>query len=163
MLQGALFTITADSLYTGQGLSLGVVGEVPKIREEHVKFTSISFDELEDYTKLSAEYDAVFIMKEHLSEAAQGKYAKVYKNAGIPFFFIESKKLHMSFVVEELTYEDSLGTQTDLYAIGYLASDKGDRSWGYGLDKNKVNKPNIQNAYSWVFTTIDSIKNGMYK
>jgi hypothetical protein len=53
-------------LYSGKNLSIGVVGETPKIREEHVKFTRISFDELEDYDELSADYDAVVIMKEHL-------------------------------------------------------------------------------------------------
>jgi hypothetical protein len=82
-------TVTINSvntpLYYGKGLSIGVVGEVPKVREEHVRFTSLSFDELEEYDKLSSEYDAVFIMKEHVVEAAENKYAKVYKNAGIPF------------------------------------------------------------------------------
>lgn len=160
-------TTTADTvdtpLYSGQSLSLAVIGEVPKVREEHIKFINISFDELEDYTKLSSVYDAVFIMKEHLSEAAQGKYAKVYKNAGIPFFYIESTKSFMPFVAEELSYDDISDTGSGMYATGYLASDKGDRSWGYGLYNNIVNAPNIKSAYSRMFTTIDSVKNGMYK
>jgi hypothetical protein len=34
---------TVDTpLYSGKSLFIGVVGEVPKIREEHVHFTSIS-------------------------------------------------------------------------------------------------------------------------
>lgn len=127
-----------------------------------MRFTSISFDELEDYTKLSSNYDAVIIMKEHLEEAAEGKYAKVYRNADIPFFFIESTKSHIPFVVEELSYEDVSDINNGMYATGYLPSDKGDRTWGYGLYNDKVNESNIKNAYSWIFTTIESIENGTY-
>lgn len=159
-------TITASTIntpeYIGKSLSLGVVGEAPKIREEHVSFTRISFEELEDYTELSSNYDAVIIMKDHLEEAAEGKYAKVYKNADIPFFFMESTKSYMPFVLEEVSYDHpSLKNyNSDMYATGYLHLEQGDRVWGYGIPK--VNEPNIKDAYSRIFTTIEYIGNGIY-
>lgn len=159
-------TTTADTidtpLYSGKSLSVGVVGEAPKVREEHVSFTNISFDELEEYPKLSSKFDAVFIMKEYLQEAAESQYAKVYKNAGIPFFFIGSKKSYMPFVLEELSYADVPDINNGMYATGYLPLDKGDRTWGYGLYNDKVNEPNIKDVYSRIFTTIESIENGIY-
>ncbi|MEK4187353.1 hypothetical protein [Paenibacillus sp. FSL L8-0494] len=157
-------TVTANTvvtpLYHGKSLSVGVVGEAPKVREEHVSFTSISFEELEEYAKLSADYDAVFIMKEHLSEAAENKYAKVYKKAGIPFYFIGSTKSFMPFVTEKLSYEDISDTHSGMYITGYLQTGETYKTWGYGLYKDIVNEPNIKDAYSRVFTTIASIENG---
>lgn len=161
---GCTFTVSTNDTpeYIGKALSLGVVGEAPKIREEHVSFTRISFEELEDFTKLSSNYDAVIIIKEHLEEAAEGKYAKVYKNANIPFFFMESTKSYMPFILEEVSYDHpSLKNyNSDMYATGYLHLEKEDRFWGYGL--SKVNEPNIKGAYSRIFTTIEYIGNGIY-
>gem|GEM_PF-3378229 len=36
-----------------ESLSVGVVGEAPKVREEHGSFTSISFEELEEHAKVN--------------------------------------------------------------------------------------------------------------
>ncbi len=73
--------------YDGRGLSIGSIGESPEIREKQVTFTKIGFKDLEqeDY---DSKYAAIFITKDNLSEAAQQKYAQIYKNSGIPFFFI---------------------------------------------------------------------------
>ncbi|WP_339316083.1 hypothetical protein [Paenibacillus sp. FSL R10-2734] len=157
---------TVDTpLYSGKSLSLGVVGEIPKIREEHVHFTNISFDELEDYSTLSSKYDAVVIMKEHLQEADDNKYIKVYTNAGVPFFFIEATKSFMPFVLEDVSFEHSSLTNFnyDMYVTGYFQTGEAYKSWGYGLYNDKVNEPNIKDVYSRIFTTIESIENGTYK
>lgn len=157
---------TVDTpLYSGKSLFIGVVGEVPKIREEHVHFTSISFDELADYTKLSSQYDAVVITKEHLKEADDNKFVKVYTNADVPFFFIGATKSFMPFVLEDVSYEHSSLTNfnNDMYVTGYFHNGEKFRSWEYGLYNGKENKPNIKNVYSGIFTTIESIKNGTYE
>ncbi|WP_313640788.1 hypothetical protein [Paenibacillus sp.] len=156
---------TVDTpLYSGKSLFIGVVGEVPKIREEHVHFTSISFNELADYTKLSSQYDAVFIMKEHLQEADDNKYTKVYTNAGVPFFFIGAAKSFMPFVLEDVSYEHSSlkNFNNDMYVTGYLQTGETYKYWEYGLYNGKVNEPNIKDVYSRMFTTIESIENGTY-
>lgn len=164
LVTSCTFTVkTVDTpLYSGKRLSIGVVGEAPNIRENHVSFTNISFNELEKYSKLSAKFNAVFIMSKHLSKAAQSKYAKVYKNSGIPFFFIGSTKSYVPFIYEELSYEDVPDSSNDMYASGFLRLDNENRNWGYGLYNDKVNDPNIKDAYSRIFTTIESIENGIY-
>ncbi|CAH1057017.1 hypothetical protein [Paenibacillus pseudetheri] len=157
---------TVDTpLYSGKSLSVGVVGETPEIREDHIHFTSISFEELEDYSKLSSNYDAVVIMKEHLQEADDNKYVKVYTHAGVPFFFIESTKSYMPFVLEDVSYEHSSLTNfnNDMYAIGYLQTGESSKNWGYGLYNDIVNDPNVNDAYSCMFTTIESIEDGTSK
>ncbi|WP_449600540.1 hypothetical protein [Paenibacillus sp. Marseille-Q9583] len=157
---------TVDTpLYSGKSLFIGVVGEVPKIREEHVHFTSISFEALEDYSKLSSQYDAVVITKEHLKEADDNKYVKVYTNAGIPFFFIGATKSFMPFVLEDVSYDHYSLTNfnNDMYVTGYLQTGETYRTWGYGLYNDKVNEPNIKDVYSRMFTTIESINNGTYE
>ncbi|MEK5644020.1 MULTISPECIES: hypothetical protein [Paenibacillus] len=73
-------------LYQGRSLKIGVIGEVPTVRESNVTFKQITFDDLEKGGSFLSSYDAVFIMKEELPTAASPQYAKIYKLAGIPFF-----------------------------------------------------------------------------
>jgi len=63
--------------------------------------------------------DAVFITKEKLREAAEPQYAKVYKTAGVPFFFIESLKSYIPFTYEELSYDEVPDSLSNMYATGY--------------------------------------------
>ncbi|CAH1212116.1 hypothetical protein PAECIP111892_03698 [Paenibacillus auburnensis] len=140
--------------YTGKALHLAVIGEAPTVREEQVRFSAITFEDLLDSQSLKADYDAVFIMKEHLSEAAEDRYAEVYRTAGIPFFFIESKKSYIPFILEDVDYEDIKDTNDGIYATGYFNSEGKWEFWGTGLYNDKVNSRNIQSAYSLVFETI---------
>ncbi|MCD5322205.1 MULTISPECIES: hypothetical protein [Pontibacillus] len=75
--------------YSGKALKIAVVGASPEVREENVRFNELSFKKLreEDLTL----YDAVFVMKENLSEASQSQYVDVYKRHEIPFFFISAR------------------------------------------------------------------------
>jgi len=146
-------------LYTGKPLVIGIIGDNPEVREDNVEFRNITFKQLEENNNLSSEVDAVIIMKEHLVEAAEGKYAKVYKNPSMPYFFIESTKSIVPFVVEELSYDQVTETGNLDYASGYLQKKDGSsQHWGYGLYNDKVNETNIKDAYSRIFTTIASIE-----
>lgn len=142
--------------YVGKNLVIGVIGDFPNIREENVAFTKITLNQLEDQN-LSPVFDAILIMKEHLSEAADPKYAKAYKNAGIPFFFMESKKSYHPFINEELSYDDVPDLSSDNYATGYFRSGKEFQFWGYGLYNDKINRLNIEDVYTRIFTTVESI------
>jgi hypothetical protein len=142
-------------LYTGRNLIVGVIGEPPKIREKNVSYKTLTFGELKDFST-HLDFDAVFITEEHLSEASNQEYAKVYKTAGIPFFFIESKKSYLPFVSEELSYEEVPDLKSGMYATGYFQYGDKSQSWGYGLYNDKVNNKNIEDVYSRIFNTIES-------
>ena len=159
MLVGCNSDTVDTPLYNGKSLVIGVIGVAPKVREDHVKFTTISFDELEEDKELSSEFDAIFITKEHLTEAAESKYAEVYINAGIPFFFIESKKSYVPFIDKEISYEGFPDVNSGEYAVSYYQSGEKGQVWGYGLYNDKVNESNIKDAYSRMFSTIESINN----
>lgn len=143
--------------YEGKSLVIGVIGDAPNIREKNVDFKKITFRQLEDQN-LSPDFDAIFIMKEHLAEAANQKYAKKYINAGIPFFFMESKKSYLPFINEELSYDDVPDLKSGMYATGYFQSSKEYQYWGYGLYNDKANEHNIEDVYTRIFTTIESLE-----
>ena len=77
-------------LYEGRDLTIGVVGKIPDVRERNIVFKSIDLNDIRK-GNLSSKYDAIFIMKEHLIEAARAPYAKIYKNSGIPFSLLNRK------------------------------------------------------------------------
>jgi hypothetical protein len=159
MLAGCRSDTVDTPLYDGKNLVIGVIGNSPKVREVNVKFKNINFNKLEEGKNLSSEFDAIFIMKEHLSEAANSKYAAVYKNSGIPFFFIESTKSYIPFVNEQISYDNSPNIDAQTYATGYFQSGEGKyQYWGYGLYNDMVNGNNIKGVYTRLFTTIESVK-----
>ncbi|MGF7048205.1 hypothetical protein J2T13_002712 [Paenibacillus sp. DS2015] len=153
ILTGCTSDTVDTTLYQGMSLDIGVIGGAPKVREDNIKFINITFEEIENRNLLD-DFDAVFITRENLSEASDSKYAKIYKNAGIPFFFIESKKSYVPFLDEALSYEDSPDSKSSDYATGYFQLGEEGQSWGYGLYNNKINESNIKDVYSRIFTTI---------
>ncbi|CAH0344820.1 hypothetical protein [Bacillus sp. CECT 9360] len=158
ILTGCSSEETDSPIYSGKNLDIGVVGKNPNVREDNVKFKSITLDELETNTeKISTEFDAVFIMKEHLSQAAESKYANVYKILSIPTFFIESSKGYLPFVYEDITYENAPEINSQTYASGYLHDGEIYKSWDYGLYNDTFNETNIKDVYTRIFTTIDTV------
>ncbi|RED51097.1 hypothetical protein [Cohnella lupini] len=143
--------------YEGKTLVIGVIGDAPTTREKNVNFKKTTFSQLEDQN-LYPNFDAIFIMKEHLTEAANQKYAKEYINAGIPIFFMESKKSYLPFINEELSYDEVPDLSSDNYAIGYFQSGNEHQHWGYGLYNDKENEHNIEDVYTRIFTTIESLE-----
>ena len=63
-----------------------MVGKSPEVTEEQVRYIEISFVELTS-EKLKS-YNAVLIMRNNFFEAAESKYADIYLNSTITFFFI---------------------------------------------------------------------------
>lgn len=145
--------------YSGRNLEIGVVGKKPEVRENNINFTSIEMRELKEQNTLK-KFDAIFIMKEHLIEAANDEYVESYQSGIIPFFFIESEKSYLPFVVHSSSYEGTPDSQTGDYATGYYNSpNNGEmKYWGYGLYDHIKNEDNIKDAYSRIFKTIDEIK-----
>jgi hypothetical protein len=155
MLTGCNSDTVYTPLYNGKHLIIGIIGNFPKVREENVKFKHINFDKIEDSKNLSSEFDAIFIMKKYHSEAANIKYIDVYKNSGIPFFFIDSKKDYIVIINGQLSYKDAPDNNDQSYATGIKDEN---HFCEYGLYNDKVNENNIKNVYTQIFTTINSGK-----
>lgn len=150
--------IKNSPLYKGKNLTIGVVGKAPEIREKNIVFKKLELKDL-GQKNLSLQYNAVFIMREHLSEAAKAPYTKIYRNSGIPFFFIDSKKLYLAFTEEKLDYKQTVDSPGKEYAWGFYQSKTEGKYWGYGLYNDTVNQANIKDVFSRIFMTIESIDN----
>lgn len=72
--------------YTGEPLTIGVIGEAPKVREKNVEFVSLTLNDLAEETFNNL--DAVFITKKYLPEAASSHYAEVHLQSPAPIVFI---------------------------------------------------------------------------
>lgn len=141
--------------YEGHPLNIAVIGEAPDIQEDKVKFSSLPLDVLNG-EKLS-EYDAVFIMENHLVEASEDQYADVYLNTAIPFFFIGTDH-YVPFVEKDLIYNRASDwLPGSSYAAGVLSSQEDDSlySWEYGLYNDEITDENMEDMYSRIFMTID--------
>lgn len=143
------------NIYKGRDLKIAVIGAIPEIREENINFKKITFRDLQNNTEnLSAEVDAIFIMKEFLNEADDDQYVLAYRTLNIPTFFMQSTKAHVPFVNEGIRYDDVIDVQPAGYATGFLnlGTDQ-DYTWRYELD----NKESIQDIYSRIFATVESV------
>lgn len=139
--------------YDGMALSIAIIGEAPQVREKQVKFVKIQFSDLEKES-FDSRYDAIFITKDNLSEAAQKKYASVYKKSKIPFFFIQTEKSYVPFIQEDLSYEKAPIVTDQTYATGILCNGNNLKHWGYGLYNDIENQDNVKDVYSRIFETI---------
>ena len=148
-------------VYTGKALSIGVIGEPPEVKEEQVQFHRISFDDLMD--KNLDSYDAIFIMKEKLSQAGENQYSEIYLTSAKPFFFIAAKS-HIPFTEVDIDFDDSSWENwnwspedSSVYASGMMSNPEKDlfKSWGYGLYNDTKTEENITDVYSRIFMTIE--------
>lgn len=159
---GCKSDVIDSSIYNGNNLIIGIIGETPVVREENIKFKDITFEYLEETKNLSSEINAVFIMKENLEEASKSKYVEIYKNSGIPFFFIECEKSHIPFTSADLLYGEVDNLSEDIYAIGILMDGEKVQYWGFGLYNDRKNEQNIKDVYTRIFNTIESIRSKKY-
>ncbi|SDX06405.1 hypothetical protein [Paenibacillus sp. CF384] len=145
-------------LYEGKPLRIAVVGVPPKVKEEQVSFIKISFDEMiSDNLK---DYDAVFVMKENLLEAAESQYADFYLSSIIPVFFISTKS-HVPFTEKDIEFEESWGwAPGNSYAVGVLSLQKNHtfKHWEFGLYNDEKTDAHIEDLYSRIFKTIEENK-----
>ena len=142
--------------YAGEELRIGIIGNIPEIRESQVEFEEIDFEFLKE-DDFDSKYDAIFITKENLSEASNPEYALIYKTSKIPFYFIGNEKSHVNFIKEDLAYEDEPDANDEKYVTGLFYTE--DKYWGYGLYNDTESDANIKAVYSRVFEDIAKIKN----
>jgi hypothetical protein len=145
--------------YAGRPLEIAVIGAAPDVRETNVTFEEFPMDDLlfVDFS----EYDAVFIMKEHLEEASAVAFAEVYTSSKIPFFFIESTKGSFPFANPDALYSNSHEKGGGLeFAAGYMpSSDPGKEptTYSFGLYNDIKNEDTVKGTYSIIFNKIQEI------
>lgn len=144
----------SSPLYQGRSLKIGVIGEVPIVRESNVTFKQITFKDLEKGGSVLSSYDAVFIMKEELPVAASPQYAKIYKLAGIPFFFFEPSKILPTYIDASISYQDFPDTLSGFFVLGYDGGTG--HQFGTGLYNDTKNETNVKSAYSDIFRQIET-------
>lgn len=145
-------------LYNGRPLHIAVIGELPEVEREQVKFKSISFQELANTNSTSSSFDAVWIMNSQFDTADQERYVEVYTALNIPIFFIGTKKSYLPFVFEDMTYDDAPDIPND-YVAGYLQIDEEQfQFWGFELNDNEVTERNVLDAYMRIFTVISELQ-----
>ncbi|WP_317987117.1 hypothetical protein, partial [Sutcliffiella rhizosphaerae] len=146
---------TKFELYDGNALRIATVGEPPEVKEEQVSFSQISFDKFNSINLDS--YDAVFIMKENLSQAAESQYAVVYLNSTIPFIFVSAKS-HIPFIVKNEAYSNFWGwAHGNGYTVRILSAEEGNsiNSWEFGLYNDEISDEHIKEMYTRIFKKID--------
>lgn len=145
--------------YAGRPLEIAVIGTAPDIRETNVVFEEFNMADLLfiDFS----EYDAVFIMKEHLEEASAAEYTEVYTSSKIPFFFIESTKGSDPFIYADETYDNTqqFGDGMKMkFAAGYVPSndsETGPTTYNFGLYNDIKNDETVEGVYSHIFKMIE--------
>ncbi|MFT4412827.1 hypothetical protein ACLM5H_03105 [Fredinandcohnia humi] len=135
--------------YIGRDLKIGVIGGHPDIIESNkVTFSSIEFEDLtnEDYKR----YDAVFIMKERLEEAATDHDSEVYLQVVIPIIFIGTDTL-TPFLTNDVKYQPKAFQKGSSYSVGIINGKK----YGLGLYNDKENEDSLHLFYSDLFRLIE--------
>ncbi|WP_377890193.1 hypothetical protein [Alkalihalobacillus sp. R86527] len=142
--------------YNGRPLKIAVVGQSPDIKEEEkIKFIRMDFAGLQQID--SPEFDAVFIMKDFLHEAAESDHAELYKTTNLPFFFIQSEKITYAFSNADSSYESAPSLSNSEYAVGYYNQKEGHLSWKYNSYNDMTTPETIMQVYSMIFTTIEEL------
>lgn len=142
--------------YTGQEIKVGVIGEVPKVKEKNVNLVPIDFTDFENQNIDS--YDGIIITKEYLSQASENKYAGIYNNSNKPFFFIQSDKSYLPFADDQTTYDEAIKVKNESYATGYINTNEIVRYWELSLDNKVEPKEAVKGVFSQIFMLIEKIK-----
>ncbi|MFQ3546193.1 hypothetical protein Q7A53_19090 [Halobacillus rhizosphaerae] len=144
-------------LYQGKPLHIAILGEIPKVKEENIRFTRISFRNLKR-EKLTS-YDAVFVMEDTFSEASSSQYSEVYLNSTIPYFFISANS-YIPFIVSSTEFSPSWKWEPGKnYAVGVINNPSKDKLnfWGFGLYNDKKTQEHIEEVYSRIFKVIEEL------
>ena len=144
-------------LYQGKPLNIAILGESPKVKEENIRFTQISFHNLKKETLAS--YDAVFVTEGTLSEASSSQYSEVYLNSPIPYFFISANS-HIPFTVSSAKFSPSWEWEPgENYAVGIINNPSKDNLnfWGFGLYNDIKTQEHIEEVYSRIFKVIEGL------
>lgn len=142
--------------YDGKDLTIGVIGEQPDIDSDKIRFQKVSFNDLlYEVESIPEQFDAIFIMPEELSEAADDELAEIYKQLTIPTIFIDSRKSSFPFTTEGVSFESAPdmghGYASGILFVGNL------RTYEFGLYNDIRTEETIKATYTTIFDTIEEL------
>lgn len=151
--------------YQGETLKIAIIGEKPVIREkDNIVLKSINFNDLEEMkTKIPYEFDAIIVRENLIEDAANGNYEDLFKDSGVPIFFMNAKKGYLVFTESEYNYGNFPDTQPNASVIGYFKSNVTGIEKGYAIEIDTIpfdtkNVSEIGFIYSEIFRLIVQIK-----
>ena len=145
---GCSFMTPTDS-YTGRHLNIGIIGDAPTIDEKRtVKFIPLTFNDLANDNYKN--YDAVFIMKEQLSEASNDNYSRTYLELEKPILFIGTDTLRL-FISDNVNYRPKNYEEGVSYSVGLI----GGEQVKFGLNNDKENEATKKLFYSDLFRVLE--------
>jgi len=138
-------------------LTIGVIGTSPEVNEKNITFKPYSLEQLDE--NIDPTLDALFVMPEHLEEAAEPEFAQLYRRLPYPTFFIGSEKLAYAFTEEDVTYETAFTGDKLMYTRGVFFNPDSEtyQGWEFGLYNDVRNEKNIKAMYTQVFETISNL------
>ena len=145
--------------YDGSLLNIAVIGDVPELNQENIRFEAVTLDLLrKDAEHISSEFDTVMITPVMFEEASDDSMVDVYKNLEMPIIFFNSEKRHFPFTRTGATYKtahwDSLndGSHTTIYL--YNNNQDREDAWYFFLEDEKK----IDGHYKDIFEKVESIQ-----
>lgn len=134
-------------------LVIGVIGEIPKIRESNVEFRSLSLKQLN--SDLDKDIHALFIMRNHHKNAAASNYYSFYTHYDKPIFFINSEKNLPVYTNPEISYTEFPSSKGGMYTHGIFHLGRSDeQQFGFGLYNDIESPENILAMYTQVLNKI---------
>ena len=157
-----LFACSNDEVqyqnYNGAPLKIAIVGDIPTVNTDKIEFETIPIEVVkEDISRISNDFDALFIMPVAFTEASKDQYVQMYKDLTIPTIFMNSEKRHFPFVNEGMDYETAPELDYPNYATAYLytgGEENREDIWHFKLFNDKINDNNIQATYVEIFNMI---------
>ena len=143
--------------YDGAPLEIGVVGDIPEIKNEKIHLETLSFEALSDNSKkVSENFNAIMITPKAFEEASNDKFINVYEGLDIPIVFFDSAKTHKPFVHQGLTYDSAYeylknGSHTTVYR--YDAKINKEDAWYFYLENQKE----VDALYTEIFKKIEQL------
>ncbi|WP_280771690.1 hypothetical protein [Salipaludibacillus daqingensis] len=108
-----------------EGLSIGVVGDIPDYENDKVDFTSVNPESLKE-----EEYDAYFVTDAYFEELASGEWYDVFTSISVPVFFINTNKELIIFLHEDFNY--GTGFEATSHSTGLANDNEKRHRWGFG-------------------------------
>lgn len=128
-------------------LVIGVIGEIPKIRETNVEFRSLTLNQLN--SDLDKDIHALFIMRNHQRNASSSKYHNFYSNYDKPIFFIGTEKGLAVYINPEISYDEYPSDESKMYTHDiYHLGRSDEQQFPFGLYNDVESVENLLSMYS---------------